>query len=41
MTEGLVITILLSLLALLVLIGIITNAWHGEERRRRRGDHRA
>jgi hypothetical protein len=37
-TEGLAITILISLLALLVVVGVITNAWHShdEPRQRRR-----
>ena len=36
-TEGSAITILISVLALLVLVGVITNAWdsHDEQRRHR------
>jgi len=38
MTEGLAITILLTMLALLVLVGIIANAWYARpEPRQHRG----
>lgn len=41
MTEGWAIAILVTLLALLVLVGVITNAWHSHDelRRHRRGGH--
>ncbi len=41
MAEGSVIVILTSLLALLVLVGIIANAWNSHEKRRqcRRDGH--